>query len=94
MSAYPNEQQVEKMLYTLENNIDQLHGKFSSTVTKKTKDALWDNIANDLNIVPNGCNKTSEEWRKVIQILYFSYIVCVYKLLNYEFKSGLIPWIF
>lgn len=75
----PSEEQLEKLLTILEANESTINGKFSSTVTKKSKDAVWDVVSRELNLVNDGCRKSPQEWKQVcIIMIYSSTTKCVF----------------
>ena len=64
-SKSPLERQDDLLLTLLEASPDQLFGKFSATVTKKSKKELWTNVAITLNSVQGGCQKNPDQCEQV-----------------------------
>jgi ABC-type bacteriocin/lantibiotic exporter with double-glycine peptidase domain len=60
-----NKRQKELLVEFLQNHSDLLKGKFTSTFTHRKAKQLWEEIAYQLNEIPNGANKSWDQWRKV-----------------------------
>lgn len=57
--------QKDLMVSFLKDNPNLQTGRFSSTFTFKTAQALWEDLSFRLNSVPNGAQKDWRQWRKV-----------------------------
>lgn len=57
--------QKDLMVSFLKEHPDLQTGRFSTTFSFKTAQALWEELSVNLNSVPNGAQKDWRHWRKV-----------------------------